>query len=298
MQRWIATRGQTIFKNNVPVSFHGVALDITDRKRIEEALERRVEARTRELKETILKLHEEIKQREIAESEVQQLQRLDAIGQITSGVAHDFNNLLSVVITNARLLSHDGMREPSEQEGIELIRTAAQRGVDLVAQLLAFSRRQRLEPNEVDINNKLAGMTGLLNVTLGGTVQLRTVFAPNLWPALVDPTQIELIVLNLVLNARDAMPSGGVVTLETRNVTVDSPVGGRKGRLLDSTLCYSSVIRVQVFRTMSSFTFSNLFSLPSNLGRTPASASPKWSVSRSNRAEVSESRRASERVPR
>jgi PAS domain S-box-containing protein len=229
VQRWIAMRGQTIFKNNVPVSFHGVALDITDRKRIEEALERRVEARTRELKETILKLHEEIKQREIAESEVQQLQRLDAIGQITSGVAHDFNNLLSVVITNARLLSHDGMREPSEQEGIELIRTAAQRGVDLVAQLLAFSRRQRLEPNEVDINNKLAGMTGLLNVTLGGTVQLRTVFAPNLWPALVDPTQIELIVLNLVLNARDAMPSGGVVTLETRNVTVDSPVGGTEG---------------------------------------------------------------------
>ena len=72
----------------------------------------------------------------------------------------------------------------------------------------------------------------------------------------------------------------------------------KKGRLLDSTLCYSPVIRVQVFRTMSSFTFSNLFSLPSNLGRTPASASPKWSVSRSNRTEVSESRRASERGPR
>ncbi|MGZ5141759.1 MAG: PAS domain S-box protein, partial [Burkholderiales bacterium] len=105
VQRWIATRGQTIFKNNVPVSFYGVALDVTDRKRIEEALEHRVEGRTRELEEANLKLHRQIEQREIAEAEVQQLQRLDAIGQITSGVAHDFNNLLSVVLTNAHLLS-------------------------------------------------------------------------------------------------------------------------------------------------------------------------------------------------
>jgi PAS domain S-box-containing protein len=228
VQRWIATRGQTIFKNNVPVSFYGVALDVTDRKRIEEALEHRVEARTRELEEINLKLQGQIEQREIAQAEVEQLQRLDAIGQITSGVAHDFNNLLSVVLTNAHLLSHS-LREPGDQEGIELIRAAAQRGVDLVGQLLAFSRRQRLEPQEVDLNNKIAGMTGLLNATLGGTVQLRTLSAPNLWPALVDPTQIELIVLNLVLNARDAMPSGGIVTLETRNATVDSPMVGTEG---------------------------------------------------------------------
>jgi PAS domain S-box-containing protein len=228
VQRWIATRGQIIFKNNAPVSFYGVALDVTDRKRIEEALERRVEVRTRELEQTNRKLQEQVAQREIAEGEVQQLQRLDAIGQITSGVAHDFNNLLSVVLTNARLLSHN-LREPGDHEGIELIRTAARRGVDLVGQLLAFSRRQRLEPHEVDLNSTLARMTGLLNVTLGGTAQLRTLFAPNLWPALVDPTQIELIVLNLVLNARDAMASGGMITLETFNATVDGPVGGTEG---------------------------------------------------------------------
>jgi PAS domain S-box-containing protein len=228
VQRWIATRGQTIFKNDVPVSFYGVALDVTDRKRIEEALERRVEARTRELEETNRKLQEQIAQREIAEAEVQQLQRLDAIGQITTGVAHDFNNLLSVVLTNARLLSHN-LREPGDQEGIELIRTAAESGVNLVKQLLAFSRTQRLEPQEVDLNSKIAGMNGLLSATLGGTVQLRTLFAPNLWPALVDSTQIELIVLNLVLNARDAMPSGGIVTLETRNATVDNPLEGPEG---------------------------------------------------------------------
>ena len=228
VQRWIATRGQTIFKNNAPVSFYGVALDVTDRKRIEEALEHRVEARTRELEETNRKLCEQIGQREIAEAEVDQLQRLDAIGQITTGAAHDFNNLLSIVLTNARLLSHS-LREPGDQEGIELIRTAAEHGVNLVKQLLAFSRRQRLEPQEVDLNSKIDGMNGLLTATLGGTVQLRTLFAPNLWPALVDPTQIELIVLNLVLNARDAMPSGGIVTLETRNATVDNPVGATEG---------------------------------------------------------------------
>jgi C4-dicarboxylate-specific signal transduction histidine kinase len=159
--------------------FYGVARDITGRKRAEKALERRVEARTRELEEANRQLRAQIEQREIAEAEVQQLKRLDAIGQITSGVAHDFNNLLSVVLTNARLLSHS-LREPGDQEGIELICTATERGVKLVGQLLAFSRRQRLEPQEVALNRKIAGMSRLLNATLEGTVQLRTVLAPDL----------------------------------------------------------------------------------------------------------------------
>jgi PAS domain S-box-containing protein len=220
IERWIATRGQTHFENQEPVSFHGVALDITDRKRIEKALERRVEARTRELEEANRQLRSQIEQRELAEASVQQLQRLDAIGQITSGVAHDFNNLLSVVLANARLLARN-LRDPGDQEGVELICGAAERGANLTAQLLAFSRKQRLEPQEVDLNGKLLRMRDLLSVTFGGTIKLRTALAGDLWPALVDPTQIELIVLNLAINARDAMPSGGVLTLETFNAVID-----------------------------------------------------------------------------
>ena len=220
-ERWIATRGQTQFENDKPVWFYGVAIDVTDRKRIEKTLERRVEARTRELEEANNALRSQIAQREMAEAAVQQLQRLDAIGQITTGVAHDFNNLLSVVLTNARLLSRT-VQGPHDQEGLELIRTAADRGSKLIAQLLAFSRRQRLEPLEVDLNSKLVGISNLLSVTLGGTVQLKTTFSPDLWPALVDPNQIELIVLNLAINARDAMQPGGTLTLETFNAVIES----------------------------------------------------------------------------
>jgi PAS domain S-box-containing protein len=178
-ERWIATRGQTHFENGVAASFYGVALDVTDRKNIEMALERRVEARTRELEQANRQLRSEVEQREIAEAEVQQLQRLDAIGQITSGVAHDFNNLLSVVLTNTRMLSRN-LRDPGDQEGIELIRGAAERGVNLTSQLLAFSRQQRLEPKEVDLNSTIVKMGSLLNASLSGTIQLRTNLAADL----------------------------------------------------------------------------------------------------------------------
>src|ERR1700676_2439645 len=225
VERWIATRGQTNFENDVPVSFFGVALEITDRKRIERRLERRGEERTRELEETNQQLRAQIEQREIAEAESQQLQRLDAIGQITSGVAHNFNNLLSVVLTNARMLSRN-LWNPVDQEGIELIRTAAERGANLTSQLLAFSRQQRLEPKVVDLNSIIVKMGSLLNASLRGTIQLRTNHAADLCPALVDLTQIESVILNLVINARDAMRPGGTLTLETFNAIIDKKPSG------------------------------------------------------------------------
>ncbi|WP_426436678.1 PAS domain S-box protein [Bradyrhizobium genosp. P] len=220
VERWIATRGQTDFEEQTPVSFFGVALDITGRKQIERNLERRVEVRTGELEHANRQLRAQIEQREIAEAEAQQLQRLDAIGQITSGVAHDFNNLLSVVLTNARMLSRN-LRDPYDQEGIELIRAAAERGATLTAQLLAFSRQQRLEPREVDLNGIITTMRGLLNASLSGTIQLRRNLAADLWPALVDSTQIQSVILNLAINARDSMQSGGTLILETFNAIID-----------------------------------------------------------------------------
>ena len=103
------------------------------------------------------------------------------------------------------------------------MRMAAERGAKLTSQLLAFSRRQRLEPKPVDLNDALASMRDLLQSSLGGSVQINTNFRSGLWPALVDPTQIELVVLNLAINARDAIPVGGSVTLETANATVGAP---------------------------------------------------------------------------
>jgi len=226
VERWIATRGQTNFENDVPVSFFGVALEITDRKRIERTLERRVEERTRELEETNQQLRAQMEQREIAQAESQQLQRLDAIGQITSGVAHDFNNLLSVVLTNARMLSRNLRDDPGDQEGIELVLGAAERGANLTSQLLAFSRQQRLEPQVVDLNSTIVNMGGLLNASLRGAIQLRTNLAGDLWPALVDLTQIQSVILNLVINARDAMRSGGTLTFETFNAIIDKEPSG------------------------------------------------------------------------
>jgi PAS domain S-box-containing protein len=208
--------------------FCAVFTDLTALKKAEEALQQahnelelRVAERTRNLEEANRELRSQIKQREIAEAALHQLQRLDTIGQITSGVAHDFNNLLSIVLTNAHLLSHK-LRDQDDQEGLELIRTAAERGAKLTAQLLSFSRKQRLEPEVVDLNSKIMGMADLLSATLGDTVHFNTTLAPHLWPVLADPTQIELIVLNLAINARDAMKSRGILTLETFNAVVES----------------------------------------------------------------------------
>ena len=221
VERWVATRGQTIFENGRAVSLYGVAFDVTDRKRVEADLERRVEIRTRELELANRQLRSQIEQREIAEAMVRQLQQLDAIGQITSGVVHDFSNLLSVILTNTRLLLRKDL-DPEDEEGVELILDAAERGAKLTAQLLSFSRNHGLEPQAVDLNEKIEGMIELLGVTLGGSVRFQTSLDPCLHPALVDPTQIELVILNLAINARDAMQSGGTLTLRTFNTVVET----------------------------------------------------------------------------
>jgi CheY-like chemotaxis protein len=131
--------------------------------------------------------------------------------------------VLSNIALIERLLGQQGGLEPRVATRLDSMRDAANRGATLTRQLLAFSRRQRLEPQTVDFNEIVTGMRDLLQTTLGGSVNLQTALADDLWPALVDPTQIEMVVLNLAINARDAMEVGGNLTVQTANVTLRDP---------------------------------------------------------------------------
>ncbi|TLP56629.1 MULTISPECIES: hybrid sensor histidine kinase/response regulator [Pseudomonas] len=170
------------------------------------------------------RLREQIAERERIEAALQQMQRLEAVGQLTAGVAHDFNNLLTVILTGASFLARDLDRGQLDKAHTRLqhIREAGERGAKLTAQLLAFSRKQRLEPVALNLNSTLAGLEELLRRTLGGSISVRLDLDNDLWQALTDPTQTEMIILNLAINARDAMPGGGQLTLATRNTRVSN----------------------------------------------------------------------------
>jgi PAS domain S-box-containing protein len=175
-----------------------------------------------ELAATNKRLRDQIRERERVEAALQQMQRLEVVGQLTAGVAHDFNNLLTVILTSANFLSRDlekGVFTKSPQR-LQNIREAGERGAKLTSQLLSFSRRQRLEPVALNLNDTIAGMRELLGRALGGSVWVETSLAEDLWSALVDPTQTEMIILNLAINARDAMAQGGQLRLSTWNEMV------------------------------------------------------------------------------
>jgi signal transduction histidine kinase/ActR/RegA family two-component response regulator len=151
-----------------------------------------------------------------AERLLRQSQKLDAIGQLTGGVAHDFNNLLMVIAGGLSLLERPG----DAQRRVRIIaqmRQSTERGASLSRKLLAFSRRQPLNPEPVDLHWQISGMREILDRTLRGDIEVRTELADDLWNIKVDPAEWELVVLNLCVNARDAMPSGGVITISARN---------------------------------------------------------------------------------
>ncbi len=200
----------------------GTNTDVTAQQHMEALLERRVVERTVELEQANRQLAAQIVEREKVQSALRQAQRLEAVGQLTSGVAHDFNNLLTVVLGNARRLQKSE-HDPERHHRLDMTVQAAERGARLTMQLLAFSRRQKLEPKPVDLNETVAGMHDLLQSTMGGSVHIRVRLDADLWPAMIDPTQIELVVLNLAINARDAMEVGGTLTVETANVALGPP---------------------------------------------------------------------------
>lgn len=161
------------------------------------------------------------------EEQLRQAQRLEAVGQLTGGVAHDFNNLLTVILGNAEVLDEDLAHDPARQSLARMIATAAQRGADLTQRLLAFARKQALSPESVDVNQLLGGMDEMLRRTLAENVEIAIRADEPRWPALVDPAQLESAVLNLCINARDAMPQGGRLTIETQDATLSAEYAAR-----------------------------------------------------------------------
>ena len=160
-------------------------------------------------------LYSDVTARHQAEEQLRQAQTMAAIGRLTSGVAHDFNNLLISISGNAEMLHNQLSGHPAHARRLAVILQSAGRGGDLVRQLLAFSRKQALTPVQVDLNKIVRGMGDLLRATLGRATRVETKLEEELWPALVDPVQIEHVILNLAINARDAMPDGGRLTITT-----------------------------------------------------------------------------------
>jgi len=155
------------------------------------------------------------------ETQYRQSQKMEAIGQLTGGVAHDFNNILTVITGTIEILAEGVTDRPELAAITKMIDEAAQRGADLTKHLLAFARRQPLEPRELDVNSLVVAASKLLRPTLGEQIEIQTTLATAPWPAFVDPNQLTTAVLNLALNARDAMPGGGKLTIETSNVELD-----------------------------------------------------------------------------
>lgn len=175
----------------------------------------------------VLVIGKDVTDRLELEAQLRQVQRLEAVGQLTGGVAHDFNNLLTVILGSTDTLVDDLGDDLRLRRLAELARAAAQRGADLTHRLLAFSRRQPLEPRLIKVNALVAGMDGLVRRTLPATIAVEFVRAGGLWDVRADPAQLESAVLNLCINARDAMPTGGRLTIETGNAHLDADYAGQ-----------------------------------------------------------------------
>ena len=158
-----------------------------------------------------------------AEDALRQSQKMEAVGQLTGGIAHDFNNMLAVVMGSLDLLDRRiGVGDPTSKRFVQAASESARRAANLTQRLLAFSRQQPLNPETLDINRLVSGMSDLLRHSLGADVRLATAFAEGLWQTNVDPNQLENVILNLAVNSRDAMPDGGRLTIETQNDVLDN----------------------------------------------------------------------------
>ena len=233
--RWLLARRLAFYDEaGMPYRVVGVSIDITDRKRelvelrnFTEALGTAVKHRTHELEARTRELEAENEARRKAEELLRQAQKMEAVGQLTGGVAHDFNNLLTIMQGGLEMIARqvpilDASPAASRiVRGKDMALEAVQRATRLTERLLAFARQQPLEPKAIDANRLVAGVCELLRRMVGETIALETVLSAGLWTTQADVNQLENAILNLVLNARDAMPSGGKVTIETTNAHLD-----------------------------------------------------------------------------
>ena len=180
-----------------------LAMDVTERNRLE-------------------------RERQAGEEQLRQSQKMEAVGQLTGGIAHDFNNILAIIMANIEALEDEGGLGPAPKRRLEGIDGAVGRAADLTRQLLSFSRKQPMRAQITDVNELVGGTGKLLRRSLGSQVEIEIVLAKTLWPVNVDRPQLETALVNLCLNARDAMPSGGKLVVETRNVTFDEKYAAQR----------------------------------------------------------------------
>jgi PAS domain S-box-containing protein len=215
-ERWIARRGEIVREGDVGgYRLIGVIYDVTAAKQQEAAL--------RELNETLeTRVEQAIAERQRIEDALRQAQKMEAVGNLTGGIAHDFNNLLTIIMGNVDTATRrlDTDADPRARRALENAQKGAERAASLTQRLLAFSRRQPLAPRAIDAGRLLAGMSDLMTRSITETIGIQILAAPDLWTIEADPHQLENVILNLAVNARDAMPGGGALTIDARNATV------------------------------------------------------------------------------
>ena len=246
-------------------------------ERFNAELEQRVSERTAALRsfneELEQRIEERTREREIALAQLFEAQKMDTIGRLTGGVAHDFNNLLMAVLGSLSLLEK---RLPDDAQCRRLLQNAvlgAQRGAALTQRLLAFSRRQELKPEAVDLSELVSGMGELLKRALGLSIELVCKFPSTLSPVLVDSNQLELALLNLALNARDAMPGGGTLDLAADDETIEEG-SDRPHSRPEITCASASAIPAWAWTSRRSPRQPTLSSRPRVRAKGPASACP------------------------
>jgi PAS domain S-box-containing protein len=210
--RWASTAAAPRFDSDGGfLGYIGSVIDISERRDVESVLEERVA--------------EAVAARAEIEEALRQAQKMESLGQLTGGIAHDFNNLLTVITGSVsittRALDAAGVTDPRARRALDNAMKGAERAASLTHRLLAFSRRQPLAPKAIDVDTLLAGMSELLHRSLGETIELEIVAGLDLWRVEADPNQLESVILNLVVNARDAMPGGGRLVIETANTLLD-----------------------------------------------------------------------------